>query len=184
MFHVWRDASYTSGPLKKILVVAVRKDQSRRRTWEDGFAAELSRRGVDATPSYRVITDTLPDMRLINTIARDRSFDGLVLIGKVSRKTTQSVTAGIDLNSPNLASHPWGGWDYGYYDHEYYPGYPVEHEIVKDEIEVWATQGGGRMIWTGVGELRDRDREKDASGDIIALIVPELLEQHIFAGGS
>src|ERR1039458_9295356 len=80
--HTWRDASYTAGPLKKILVVAVRKDQARRRVWEDGFAAALSAHGVDATPSYLRIAETLPDTGLINTIAKEGGFDGIMLVGR------------------------------------------------------------------------------------------------------
>jgi hypothetical protein len=182
--HTWRDASYTTGPLKKILVVAVRKDQLRRRTWEDGFAAALSWHGVDATPSYRLIAETLPDTGLIKTVAREGSFDGIMLVGRASAKTTESVTASSDITSADSPSQPWGGWYSEYYDREYYPGYPVINEIVKDEIKIWVTRGGGRMIWSGVGEVHESGEDEDVSGEIIPLIVRELVKQGIIAAGS
>jgi hypothetical protein len=182
--HTWRDASYSSGPLKKTLVVAVRTDQARRRSWEDGFAAELAKRGVYVTPSYRLIPETLPDTGRVNAVAREQGFDGILVVGRVSRKTTERVTSALDVSPPKSGSHSWGGWDYGYSDHEYYPGYPVEDETVKDQIRVWATQGGGRMIWTGVGEVRDDDPGEDVSDEMIAVIVPALVEQGVLGAGS
>ena len=99
----------------------------------------------------------------------------------MSRKTTESVTSAIDVSSSESGSHPWGGWDYGYQDHEYYPGYPVANETVKDQVKVWATQGGGRMIWTGVGKVREDDPGEDVSADVISLFVPALIEQGVLS---
>ncbi len=183
MSHMWRDPSYTSGPLNKLLVVAVRTDQARRKIWEDAFVAALARQGVNATPSYRLIAETLPDTGRVNRIAREGKFDGVVLVGRVSRKTTNGVTASLDVGPTNPSSHAWNGWEYGFSDHDYYPGYPIEDETVKDEIKVWATGGGGRMIWIGVGELNDSDREEDVSDQIISLIVPQLLTEGVIAAG-
>ena len=109
LLHTWRDASYTEGPLKKILVVAVRKDQTRRRTWEDGFAAALSAHGVDATPSYLRIAKTLPDTSLINTIAREGSFDGILLVGRGSARTTEGVVVSTDISSSDYPYQEWRG---------------------------------------------------------------------------
>ena len=95
--HTWRDASYTAGPMKKILVVAVRKDQARRRIWEEGFAAALSAHGVNATPSYRRLAETLPDTGRINAIAKEGDFDGIMLIGKASARTALGAAASSDL---------------------------------------------------------------------------------------
>jgi hypothetical protein len=180
---MWRDTSYTSGPLNKLLVVAVRTDQARRQIWEDAFVAALAGQGVNATPSYRIIAETLPDTGRINSLAREGKFDGVVLVGRVSRKTSNGVTAGLDVGPAGASSHARGGSEYGFSDRDYYPGYPIEDETVKDEIKVWTTRGGGRMIWIGVGELNDSDREEDVSDQIISLIVPRLLAEGVIAAG-
>ena len=182
--HTWRDASYTAGPLKKILVVAVRKNQVRRRTWEDGFAAALSAHGVDATPSYRRIAETLPDTSLINTIAREGSFDGIMLVGRGSTRTTEGVLVSSEISTTDSPYQQWSGSYSEYYDREFYPGHPVINETMKDEIKIWAMQGGGRMIWTGVGEVNESGRDEDVSGEIISLIVHELVKQGVIAAGS
>src|ERR1039458_1117030 len=104
--HTWRDASYTAGPLKKILVVAVRKDQARRRVWEDGFAAALCESDMNAIPSYRRIAEMLPDTGLINTIAREGSYDGIMLVGRGSPRTTE----GVLVNSITTTDTPYQPW--------------------------------------------------------------------------
>jgi hypothetical protein len=170
--------------LKKILVVAVRKDQLRRHTWEDGFAAALSWHGVDATPSYRLTAESLPDTGLINTLAREGNFDGILLVGRASAKVTEGVTASSEIISPDSPTLEWGGAYSEYYDREYYPGYPIINEIVKDEVKIWVTRGGERMIWSGVGEVHENGQDEDVSGEIISLIVRELAKQGVIAAGS
>ena len=71
-----------------------------------------------------------------------------------------------------------------YYDREYYPGYPIINEIVKDEVKIWVTRGGERMIWSGVGEVHENGQDEDVSGEIISLIVRELAKQGVIAAGS
>ena len=179
--HSWRDTSYTAGPLRKILVVAVRKNQARRRAWEDGFAGALWRHGVDATPSYCLIPTTLPDTSFIDSIARNGNFDGIMLIGKSSTRTTENVTPSLDITSTGSPSEPWSESYYEYYDREYYPGYPVIHETVNDEIKIWITHGSERMIWSGVGEVHESGEDEDVSDKIISLIVEALVKQEVIA---
>ena len=180
----WRDASYSTGPLKKILVVAVRKDQLKRRAWENCFAAGLSRHDVDATPSFSLIDGTLPDMGLIDSVAKDRHFDGILLVGRASTKTTESVTPSLNLNSTVFPPEQWGESYYEYYDRGYYPGYPIINEIVKAEIKMRITKGEGRTIWSGVGEVHESVQGEDAIGEIISLVVKELAKQGVIAEGS
>ena len=44
-------------------------------------------------------------------------------------------------------------------------------------------QGGGRMIWSGVGEVHESGQDEDVSGEIISLIVKELVKQEAIAAG-
>lgn len=182
--HMWQYPTYVSGPLKTILVVAVRKDQNIRRAWEDGFATELRNDGIDVTPSYRLFPDTLPDTNLIKTVTKNQHFDGIILVGRASTETIESVTSGNDINSSELSFQPLDASYYGYYVREYYPGYPVFNDIVKDEIKVWATQGVARMIWAGVGEVQNSDVHEDERRAIIHIIVPELVKHKVIAAGS
>ena len=178
----WRDSSYREGPLKKMLVVAFRDSPLKRRAYEDGFVAAMSSHAVDVTPSYLLFGGTLPDTGLIKFAAKEQGFDGIILVGHGSSVITSSVTDGYDVTSPESASHPWSGWSYTYFDREYYPGYPVLEETVKDQVKVWTTRGEGRMIWAGECEVHLGGSQEDVTGGIIHLVVPALVKQGIIAG--
>ncbi len=61
LVDIWHDSSFQAPPLGKMLVVAVSKDATKRRIWEDAFAYQLAQQGVAATSSYRLFSDALPD---------------------------------------------------------------------------------------------------------------------------
>jgi hypothetical protein len=182
--HVWLDPSFVAGPLKKILVIAVRQNQQSRRAWEDGFVTSLSGHGVDVTASYSLFPEALPDTGLIHSITSARGFDGIILVGRVSTGTTESVTPRMDIASPAFPPSPLDASYSAYSDREYYPGYPVVDDVVKDEVGVWTTRGVTRMIWTGVCEDEDSDLRQDARREIIHLVLPELVKQGVVAPGS
>lgn len=182
--HVWQDESFAGGPLKKILVVAVRTNQERRQVWEDGFVSALVGHGVAAVPSYRAIGMVLPDTGRIAAAAREEKCDGVLLVGRLSKTTYESATARIDLSSRQSPSGRWSGWDYADYDRANYPGYPIMDETVKEEVSVWAVQGGGQLVWRGVGEAVDREGSEDTGGMLISLFVPELVKRRVVGSGS
>ncbi|MCX6150338.1 MAG: hypothetical protein NTX22_07455 [Ignavibacteriales bacterium] len=65
LVDVWNDPTFNESPLKKILIIAIRKDPVQRRIWEDAFIGELSKHGVKATSSYSLFPDALPDSNQI-----------------------------------------------------------------------------------------------------------------------
>jgi hypothetical protein len=143
----------------------------------------MSSYGVDVTPSYRIFPDSLPDTGYVHDITKERNFDGIILVGKVSTETVEGATASTDMSPSTYPLQPWNASYNAYYSREYYPGYPVISENMKDEIRIWATQGAGRMIWTGVGEVEGSEITEDVRRAIVHLIVPELIKEGVIAGG-
>jgi len=52
---VWKNDSYTGGPLKSVLVVGVSEKLQNRKMFEDVFTEKFKKTGTDAVPSYSVI---------------------------------------------------------------------------------------------------------------------------------
>ena len=52
---VWKNDSYTGGPLKSVLVVGVSENLQNRKMFEDVFTEKFKKEGTDAVPSYSVI---------------------------------------------------------------------------------------------------------------------------------
>ncbi len=60
--HVWEDSSHTPGPLRKVMVVGVFRQESERRYFEDEFTRQLKARGTDAVQGYKILPeDEMPD---------------------------------------------------------------------------------------------------------------------------
>src|ERR1700755_2544567 len=64
----WKDPSYVSGPMKNIVVIGAKLNDTDRRTLEDGFAAALAAHGTRATPSYTVLPTPMPSKEAARAI--------------------------------------------------------------------------------------------------------------------
>ena len=54
LVNQWSDTSYRGPGLTNLMIIAVRNDPIKRRTWEDVFSEELAEHGVKSTQSYRL----------------------------------------------------------------------------------------------------------------------------------
>jgi len=85
LVNQWSDPSYRGPALNKIMVIAVRNDPTRRRVWEDVFIGELSRHGVNATQSYQLFPNAIPDSLQIAGAVAKYAFDGIIITRRLPR---------------------------------------------------------------------------------------------------
>src|SRR5262249_58579450 len=70
--NMWRDESFHTSGMKNVLVVAMRNDVVRRHLWEDSFVHGLEGYGVEATQSYKLFANAVPDtQQVIEAVRRD-----------------------------------------------------------------------------------------------------------------
>jgi len=95
----WHDRGYQAPPLGKILVIAVRKNETKRRLWEDAFAGELAKRYVTATTSYSLFPDAPPDTDQVKTTVQANNYDAILVILRLpSEKDLQYIHGSISSN--------------------------------------------------------------------------------------
>lgn len=86
MQDVWKDEHYQS-QIKKIFVIGVSKDHKIRRQFENEFVNQLTIKGIEAIPSYTVLSsDKMLDKNTIVLKIKDMNIDG-VIITKLIKKT-------------------------------------------------------------------------------------------------
>lgn len=173
----WKDPDFSGPPVHKALVVGVQKDQGRRRVWEDGMVAALTREGVQATPSYQVFPDKAPTADQLAATASHDGFDGVIATHFVSasqRNYWMPGYAGVGFG--------WRWRYYGYWDTVYGPGY-VETEYRADyQTDVFTVDaGGGRLIWTGITRSVDLSSTQSTTDQIGRVLVPALTKQGILS---
>ena len=171
---MWSDASYTMGPMNTMLVIAVKKNQTSRRIWEDGFAAELARRGVTPTPSYRLFPSEVPDTSQVIAAVKANNYDGVLTVSRLASEMNTTYVPGYVETKPVYGYNELQKKYYTYYEREYHPGFTDSTKIVRHEANVWTTREGGRMIWSGTGEVLDPASSKAVNDEIVNLIIPEL----------
>jgi hypothetical protein len=153
-----------------------------RRVWEDGFVAELSKRGVNATPSYRLYPDAPPDTSEHVQAVSSQGLDGVISIHRLPTETSVHYVPGYTTISPYERFNPWTGYYHTHYVEAYIPGNTETDMIVRYEVDVWSpVQGQGGLIWSGITETINPTSSSDVNREVSRLIVPELGESGVVA---
>lgn len=176
----WKDPAYSGPPLHKVLVVGVQKNEGRRRVWEDGMVAALTREGVQATASYEVFPSKAPTADELAATASKDGFDGVVashFVGASQRTYWMPGYAGVGFG--------WRWRYFGYWDAMYGPDYVETQQRSDYQTDIFTIDpAGGKLIWTGITRSVDLSSTHSITSDISRVLVPELTKQGILAGKS
>lgn len=166
---LWKDSSFTTGPIDNVLVVALRKDPVRRRILEDAFAKELAARGVSATLSYRLFPAEVPDTQEVAAAVRRDGYGAVLTSIRLPNETISTYVPGTVRREPMTVQDRFGGFHQRWVDiHD--PGHTEFDEIRRVQIDVWSTGVDGRLIWSSTLRTLDsvdsRAMEMTVSRDI------------------
>jgi hypothetical protein len=181
LVDMWRDPSAPAQPIHKMLVVAIRRDATSRRIWEDGLVSALEKRGVTATPSYNLFAQAPPDTDEIEAAVRDHNFDGVLSVHRLASTTQSTYVPGYTHLEPVWVKSRWSLDYHTYWTEVHEPGYVETDRIVRHRVDVWNTAEDWRLVWSGTTESVDPSSSRDVNAQIAKLIVPELLHQRIIA---
>ncbi len=180
MTSVWRDSQYTGGPLKKIAVIVVNKDDLTRRMVEDETARSLAGGTTQVVPSYTVIETLVKDDAAIKATLLAKGFDG-ALVGRlaalVEDKTYRPPSTYVTFGGPYMGAGPGFGTFGGYYGYAYTLAYDpgstrVDTRAVVETILYKLPEA--KPIWTGTTESMNPSSRAEVVEKIGRLIGKEL----------
>jgi hypothetical protein len=174
LVNMWHDPQASPRPLNNVMVVAIRRNETMRRVWEDTFVRALQERGVTAVPSYRLYADHAPDTSEVADAARNSRFDGVIAIHPLGTSTTEHYVPGYTTLEPVSRHNPWTGWYHTYYTDVYNPGYVETEQVVRYQVDVFSADENGQLVWSGITETIDPRSDVAVNREISRLIVPEL----------
>ena len=180
MTDLWRDPSFTSGPVTNVLVVALRKDPVRRRMWEDAFAKELGARGVAATTSYQLYPDAPPDTQEVIAAVRGNDYDAIIVSIRLPNETTSTFVPGTVTRQPVMTQDYFGNF-HAYWRDVQEPGHTEIDELRRVQTDVWSTGGGGRLIWSGILLTLDSVSGRTAQTAVAEDIAPAMEKQGVLS---
>lgn len=183
LVDVWNDPTYNEPPLKKILIISIRKDPVQRRIWEDAFVSEFSNHGVQATSSYHLYPDLLPDTNQVIQVVQEKGFDGILvtrlLLDETKTHYVQGYVTTEQISRYNIFRKRYDT----YYHNVQHPGYVESQIIDRRAIDVWVIREEERMIWSATSNSPERNRVEDVQNDIADLVIPQLVKNSIIKPG-
>jgi hypothetical protein len=193
LVDIWHDPSFQAPPLGKMLVIAVRKDATKRRIWEDAFTAELAKHGVGSSPSYSLFPDAPPDTNQVIAAVQSNGFDGFLVILRLpterNTKFVQGYTTAERDRRNGQYSNPYYDPYYGSYWQRYqtyfreidHPGYIDSQTVAIRAIDVTTTGNNGRLIWSATSRTPDPGSVTDVQRGIAGLVISELAQRRIIS---
>ncbi|MBN1547492.1 MAG: hypothetical protein JW902_12620 [Syntrophaceae bacterium] len=207
LVDVWHDSSFQAPPLNKMLVVAVRKDATTRRIWEDAFAGELAKHGLAAVSSYSLFPDAPPDTQQVITAVSANGFDGILVVLMLPTETNSHYVQGYTTTEQDKRySSPeeyqsvryvyQGGYPYAnrnvryisywqryrtYYREIEHPGYIDSQTVDIRTIDVTTTGNDGRLIWSATSRTADPGSVTDVQRDVVGLVLSGLVQENIIS---
>ncbi len=180
MTSTWRDPNYTGGPLKKIAVIVVQKDENVRRLVEDQVARSIPA-GTQAVPSYTLFQTLEKDKDKIKNWLIAEGFDG-ALVGRLAAivrdETYRPPQTYVATASPfYFGAVPYSTSFDGYYGYAFAvaqdPGYYREDLRYVVETILYKLPEG-KPIWTGTSEAVNPKSRGELVAEVTRLVENEL----------
>ncbi len=179
LVDVWSDPSYHESPLKKLLVIAVRQDPVRRRLWEDAFVGALSSYGVNATASYNLFPNAVPDTNQVAGAVEEKGFDGILVSRLLNKETETHYVESNVTTEVKTRYNPFRNMYFTYYQDVQHPGYVDSQIVHRSAIEFWALKDNERLIWAATSNTQETNSVQDVHKDIAGLVIHELMQNAV-----
>jgi hypothetical protein len=178
--NMWRDPRYTEAPIHSAFVLAIRRDPIHRRLWEDSYVEQLAKHGVQATPSYTVYADDLPDTDAVRDYVEEKGYDATIFSVGEGTEKVQEYVSGYATTEPVTYFHPMWGTYVTSYREVYHQGYVETNTAVRVRTDVWRRTGKyeGKLVWSGTSSTVDPTSTNDFSHDVAELATHELAKYH------
>jgi hypothetical protein len=181
LVNLWKDSSYQAAPLKKIMVVAMRKDQLRRRMWEDAFVSALRENdsGTVVVASYQLFPDEVPDTLVVREKTKEEGFDGVLVVARVERGTLKTDVPPYTTNEPVSVYKPRWNTYVTRYETVYHPGYTDSSTVVSVRTDLLLVQEEGRLVWSATSKEIDPASPDQFRHSVADLVMDKLAKERI-----
>ena len=167
----WRSDSF-SGSVDDILIIGVTSRTTRRRLFEDQFAAGLATYNKKAVASYKLLESSLYLTRDVIERAIKGQDIGAVLITRLVGIKEKEV-----FREP--ANYDYHRGYFGYYDHAWQKtntGYYSEYKVFTLETNLYDV-ASGELVWSMQSETMDVSQPREIIKEQIELSINSLVRQ-------
>ena len=167
----WQDETFT-GPVDNILIIGASEQPTVRRLFEDSFVRELAAIGINANPSYKVMSpDQAVSRESVEAALADQVMDAVLVTRLLGVEEVQTY-------------YPPSYYAYNRSYHSYYahamdyssPGYYGKYKVLTLETNLYDT-ATEKLVWSMQSESIDPSTPKDVIEEQIHLTIKTLSER-------
>lgn len=196
----WKDQTYDTAQIKKILIIGLSKDEVVRLAFEDGMQKQLQKRGVNAVIELDDHGKAVrSNSKTFDHYFRSQGID-IVLVSRLVSVDDEAtyIPGRVDyISSDNYFGRSFGydgfngyGYGYGYYGdfYQYYyptyrsvyrPGYLKHTTVVRVETNIYETKKNN-LVWSAVSKTFDPSNTTDTLKSLNEAISSQLVEDGFF----
>lgn len=170
----WQDESLSGKKFQKLLIIGVAKQQNIRELFENEFVRQLKDHGLDAIPSYTLISaEKMLDKDTIISHIAENEIDAVLITRHTGSKGKRETAPGNTYRVP-----------YAYYNqmHEYYkkgleeteePSPVTTHKVIILETNIYNAETE-KLTWATASDVYVHDATYKLTKDFIKVIVNKL----------
>ena len=169
----WMDPDYRGEPFRKMLVVAVHRNATERRVFEDIFSREVERTGALAIPGWRSIPqNTKIEEQAWNAAVEASGADALLLVRLVRVDTRTSVTTSVVPGAPVF------GYGWGYYNAWVAVPEVRQYDVATVETRLFDVRSR-KLVWSGITETFQPTSIAQETPGFAHVVLTELARRHL-----
>ena len=162
-------------PGKKVVALVISDDDSLRVSSEEGLASELTDRGLNGVPSYRIIPkEEVKDPDKARGWFERAQAEGVVAMRLVDARKVQTYTPAT-WTGPYYGSL-WGYYGYGWGSGMYIPPRVDEDALVTIETLIFSVPQN-KLLWAAVTESKNPKNARQLLADLVKTTAKELQKQ-------
>lgn len=177
----WHDPDYAGkNALKNVLIIAVTKDETIRRMYEDGFVERLTEEGERAIASYTLSQpDIKPDKESVDAAIKEAGADSVLITRYVGTDVREHYRP---PQRTMVFADPYYRGLHGYYPmayrEVYSPGYTVKVTTISLESNAYESKSG-KLIWSTRSESIDPKMTKKYVEELVNLFTGDLKKANL-----
>jgi len=159
---------------KKVAAVVMTDDDSLRVSGEEALAAELTARGLEGVPTYRIAPkEELRKSETAKVWFERAGVEGIVVVRPVGAEQRTAYNPGTWV-SPYYSTL-WGYWGQGW-GSMYVPGSSRRETVITVETTIYSVTKN-QLLWAAVTETSDPDNLQKFVSELVKESVKQLHEQ-------
>jgi len=162
-----------------VVAMVISRNETNRRSGEDAFAAELSRRGLRVIPAYTVLS-------VDQAMQKESALQTLRATGAVAAfvvRPLQTTRQATFVPPTYYAPGPYGSWGpyYGYgWAAPYSPGYVVTDTVIRLEVLAYDLRQE-KLVWAGQSETSNPESLDDFVRSVVKAAAREMSRAGVLA---